>query len=171
MHDTKQRVAARGNSWEVWNELKHLKGLFEETLKNTCHWPDPFPAMSKQTLPTAFSMCWVRPTNGAFENPVARSFQQTLATALLHRGPISNRSQAKLSNEVKSQTMNKLTSLHCKYIGKGQQFKRENEQNCDDFPWNEVPGGGCSLRCPQESCAGPRGKRAWVGRGQEAPKM
>lgn len=69
-----------------------------------------------------------------FENPVARSFQQTLATALLNQGPISNRSKAKLNNEVKSQTMNKLTSLHCKYIGKGQQFKRENEKTSKDFP-------------------------------------
>ena len=130
----KWRVVAGGSSWEVWKELWCLKCLFEDTLKNTCRWPDAFPAVSKQAFPTAFSVCQARPTNRVLENPMARSFQQTLATALLNRGPISSRSGAKLNNEVKSQTVNKLTSLHCKYIGKGQQCKRENEQNCHDFP-------------------------------------
>lgn len=92
-----------------------------------------------QTLLTALSTCWARSANGVFEHPMARSFQQTLATALLNRGPISNRSKAKLSNEVKSQTVSKPTSLHCKYIGKGQQFKRENEQNCDGFSLKRSP--------------------------------
>lgn len=67
------------------------------------------------------------------ENPMARSFQQTLATALLNRGPYSNRSKAKLNNEVKSQTEEKLASLHWKYIKKGSSSKGKMSKSAKTF--------------------------------------
>lgn len=106
---------------------KELWGSLEQAAELQVHvWGDQNTLATGQTLllwwvsrlPTAFTSYRARPINSVAENPRARSFQQTLATALPNQGPVSNRSKAKLNNEVKSQTVEKLASLRWKCIKK-----------------------------------------------------